>query len=238
MRAAISASPASESASCTAYPGPGALDERARPAVGELPGARAVTLEGPGSGRRREAHRDGVLAPAGKVELLALEPDRGRAARVRKAPSGLAHGQECGLPKVRSHRGRGRGQWSYQTPPWSITPCGRNTRSPRRPGLPCRSRERLHGGPAPRRGAAPGPSPPPWARAWTPRPACASLRRAGRAVGVSCPVNLAERRHDGGIRRATSCARRRAPALPAESAAAAARSSGPARRVTRRARPR
>src|SRR6266478_6507478 len=79
-------------------PRPGALDERVDPAVGELPGARAVTLEGPGSGRRREAHRDGVLAPAGKVELLALEPDRVERARVRKAPSGLAHGEDAVYP--------------------------------------------------------------------------------------------------------------------------------------------
>src|SRR6266481_9382333 len=43
---------------------PGALDEHVDPAVRERPGARAVALEGPGSGRRREAHRDGVLAPA------------------------------------------------------------------------------------------------------------------------------------------------------------------------------
>src|SRR6267378_2375446 len=76
-------------------PRAGALDEHVDPAVGELPGARAVTLEGPGSSRRREAHRDGVLAPAGKVELLALEPDRIERARVRKAPSGLADGEDA-----------------------------------------------------------------------------------------------------------------------------------------------
>src|SRR5882724_10297306 len=74
---------------------PGALDEHVDAAVGELPGARSVALEGPGSGRWREAHRDGVLAPAGKVELLALEPHRIERARVRKAPSGLAHGEDA-----------------------------------------------------------------------------------------------------------------------------------------------
>src|SRR5882672_3017497 len=76
-------------------PRPGALDEHVEAAVGELPGARPVALEGPGSGRRREAHRDGVLAPAGKVELLALEADRIERAWVRKAPSGLAHGEDA-----------------------------------------------------------------------------------------------------------------------------------------------
>src|SRR6202022_4565795 len=74
---------------------PGALDEHVDATVGELPGARPVALEGPGSGRRREAHRDGLLAPAGKVELLALEPDRIERARVGKAPSGLAHGEDA-----------------------------------------------------------------------------------------------------------------------------------------------
>src|SRR5882672_7619776 len=76
-------------------PRPGALDEHVDAAVGKLPGARPVALEGPGSGRRRDAHRDGVLAPAGKVELLALEPDRIEGARVRKAPSGLADGEDA-----------------------------------------------------------------------------------------------------------------------------------------------
>src|SRR6202045_5161056 len=70
-------------------PRPGALDEHVDAVVGELAGARPVPLEGPGSGRRRETHRDGVLAPAGKVELLALEPDRIERTRVRKGPSGL-----------------------------------------------------------------------------------------------------------------------------------------------------
>src|SRR3981189_3076451 len=74
---------------------PGALDEHVDAAVGELPGARPVELAGPGSGRPREGDRPGGLAPAGKVELLALEPDRIERAWVRKAPSSLANGEDA-----------------------------------------------------------------------------------------------------------------------------------------------
>src|ERR1700737_1195578 len=159
---------------------PGALDEHVDATVGELPGARPVALEGPGSGRRREAHRDGLLAPAGKVELLALEPDRIERARVGKAPSGLAHGEDAvdakgalriaaevvadGVPdaSVIDHALRTEHALARGAPAFLVVVERDFTVAPPR-----------------RRGPAPGFSPLPGAQGWKPRPSAPTCRRAG-----------------------------------------------------------
>src|SRR4051812_4357098 len=75
--------------------GAGTHDRDVRPAVGKEPRARAVPLQRPGRRRRREAQRDGVLAPAGKVELRALEAGGIERAGIGERLSGLADGEDA-----------------------------------------------------------------------------------------------------------------------------------------------